>query len=104
MAVTLTATELAAELAISAAHAARLLPVVSLLVERHAPDAPASVQNEAAIRAGGWLAEQPAAAIRSESTGDISTSYAVNMPSALRASGGMALLSPWKVRRAGLTG
>ena len=102
MAVTLTATELAVELAVSMDRAARLLSVVSALVERYAPDAPAAIQNEAAIRAGGWLAEQPAAGIRSESTGDISTSYAVNMPSALRASGGMALLSPWKTRRAGL--
>ena len=102
MAVSLTAVELAAELAISAAHAARLLSVVSALVERYAPDAPVAVQNEAGIRAGGWLAEQPAAAIRSESTGDISTAYATALPSALRASGGMALLSPWKARRAGL--
>ena len=74
------------------------------LVERYAAGAPDPIKFEAVIRCAGWLAEQPAAAVRSESTGDISTSYAPTMQSALRHSGSMALLSPWKVRRAGTVG
>ena len=71
------------------------------LVNRFAPDAPDAISNEAVIRTAGWLAEQPSAAITSETEGDIRTSYAPSMLSALRHSGGMALLSPWKNRRAG---
>ena len=74
------------------------------LVERYAPDAPSPVKNEAVVRTAGWMAEQPAAAVRSESTGDVSTSFAPSMQSALRHSGSMALLSPFKIRRAGAVG
>ena len=72
------------------------------LVERYAPDAPDPVKRESVIRTAGWMAEQPAAAVRSESTGDISTAFAPSMQSALRHSGSMALLTGWKVRRAGV--
>ena len=99
---TLTASELEAALAINAALAARLHPVAVALVERFAPDAPEAVQDEAAIRCAGWLAESPAGAIRGEVTGDIRTSYdGARSMGALRHSGAMGILSPWKVRRAG---
>ena len=101
MAVNLTISTLQTELGIDSTTATRLLAVSTSLVERYAPTAPAAIQNEAAIRCCGWLNEQPHAAVRSESVGDISTDYSPNMQSALRHSGGMALLSPWKVRRAG---
>ncbi len=102
MAVTLTDAEIAAALAVNDALAARLRPVAVALVERFAPDAPDTVQNEAAIRCAGWLAESPAGAIRSETTGDVRTVFDVaRASSALRHSGAMGLLSPWKVRRAG---
>ena len=74
------------------------------LVENYAAGAPSPVKNEAVIRTGGYLAEQPGAAVRSESTGDVSTSFAATHVSALRHSGAMALLTGWKVRRAGLIG
>ena len=66
-------------------------------------DAPAdAIANEAAIRTTGWLAEQPSAAITSETEGDIRTSYAPSMHDPrCGIPGAMALLSPWKVRRAG---
>ena len=79
----------------------RLGSTGAALVERYAPEAPAPVKNEAVIRAAGWLASTPAAAIRSESTGDVSTSYAPTHMGALRHSGAMALLTTWKIRRAG---
>ena len=74
----------------------------SALVERYAPGAPAAIRDEATIRTAGYLAQQPSAAIRNEAQGDISTSYASSLTSALRHSGSMAILSPWKVRRAGV--
>ena len=102
MAVTLPSTALAQALAVNPALADRLLPVATALVERFAPAAPEAIANEAVIRVSGWLAEQPGAAIRSEKIGDIETAFAVANISALRHSGAMALLSPWKVRRAGV--
>ena len=89
------ATELHADTAM------RLLPVVAALVDRYAPGAPDAISNEAAVRCAGWLAEQPGASVRGETMGDISTSWAPTMHSALRHSGAMALLTAWKVRRAG---
>ena len=82
----------------------RLGETAAALVERYAPAAPDPIKCEAVIRCAGWLAEQPAAAVRSESIGDISTSFAPSMQSALRHSGSMALLSPWKIRRGGAIG
>ena len=82
----------------------RLGAAAATLVERYAPDAPIAIKNEATIRCAGWLAQQPAAAVRSESVGDIRTSFAPTHTSALRHSGAMALLSPWKMRRAGAIG
>ena len=104
MAVTLLAAELEEAIKAPADVAVRLLPVVTLLVERYAPDADGDVQNEAAIRCAGWLAEQPMAARMSGKVGDMEAAYATASVSALRHSGAMALLSPWKVRRGGAIG
>ena len=101
MAVTLTAVELAEALTTDQALAVRLHGVAVALVERYAPKAPEAVQNEAVIRAAGWLHEQPPAGVRIETIGDEAFEYAPAMVGALRHSGAMALLSPWKVRRAG---
>ena len=100
----LTAQGLAAELGVTQDRATELLGVVTALVNRYAPDAPEAVQDEAALRAAGYLNEQPGAAITSESTGDEATRYAAGNVSALRHSGAMALLSPWKARLAGVIG
>ena len=101
MAVTLTEAQLAEAVGVDSTMATRLLAVATELVNRFAPDAPDPVSNEATIRCAGWLAEQPSVAITSETEGDIRTSYAPTMQSALRHSGAMALLSPWKNRRGG---
>ena len=85
--------------------AARLLPVVTEMVNRFAPAAPDAISNEAAIRAAGYLAQQPADARQSESYNilgvQFETSHATGAVSPLRASGAMALLTSYKVRRAG---
>ena len=101
MAVTITIAELETALGMDTPTATRLLAVSTEVVNRFAPDAPDAISNEAVIRVSGWLFSQPSASIRSESQGDISTSYATGNLSALRHSGAMALLSLWKVRRAG---
>ena len=79
----------------------RLGSTAGVLVERYAPDAPQSSKNEAVIRTVGWLLEQPSAAVRSLKVGDVERAFATTAMSALRHSGGMALLSPFKIRRAG---
>ena len=104
MAVTLSTAELAEALAITQALADRLRSVAVALVEQYAPTAPEAIANEACVRAAGWLAEQPAAAVTSEATGDITTRYAINNMSALRHSGAAGLLTHWRVRRAGVIG
>ena len=101
MAVTLTAAELAEAVGADSVTAPRLLAVATALVTRYAPGAPDAVANEATIRFAGWLHGSPASGVRSESIGDISTAFSPAMTGGLRASGAMALLSPWKIRRAG---
>ena len=82
----------------------RLLPVASSLVEKWAPAAPDPISNEAVIRCAGWLRGQPPTSMRREVIGSYETEPAVSMTGALRHSGAMALLAPWKVRRAGFIG
>ena len=101
MAVTLTAADLAEAVGVDSVTATRLLAVATELVTRFAPDAPAAIANEACIRTSAWINEAPASGVRSESIGDISTTFSPMATGALRASGAMSLLSPWKIRRAG---
>ena len=71
----------------------RPLAAAVALVTRHAPDAPAAIQDEAMLRCFGWLfdsgsfggAERPA----------------VSSAGALVKSGAASLLKPWRVHRAG---
>ena len=69
-----------------AAVLARTLAAAAALVDRHAPAAPESIANEAAIRAAGWLF-------------DVAPHESARQWSALKHSGAAALLSPWRVRR-----
>ena len=97
MAVTLTATELAAALRLlgtdeETAQATRLLAYASLRVEKHAPAAPDVVMNEAVIRLAGYLFDQPFAPAGAR--------YA----NALRNSGAGSMLLPYRVHRAGSAG
>ena len=101
MAVTLTAEEVATATGAPEADAVRLLEVAAALVERFAPDAPEPVQDEAAVRVAGWLHGMPHSSIGSERAGELEVGYMRSHLSALRHSGAMALLSTWKVRRAG---
>ena len=104
MAVTIDAATLAAATGIDATDAERLLATASALVTKYGADAPDAIDNEAVIRVAGYLQSQPKAALRAESVGPIETQYAPSRQSALRHSGAMSLLSPFKVRRGGLVG
>ena len=92
-------TALAAAVGSSEAVACRLGPVVAALVDRFASGAPAVVKSEAVIRAAGWLhSNRPG--LRKVGVSNIDIEFEGGQ-SALRHSGAMALLSPFKVRRAG---
>ena len=92
-------TALATACGCSEAVAGRLGPVVAELVERYASGAPGPVKDEAVIRTAGWLnASRPA--LRKIGVSSVDIEYSGGQ-SALRHGGGMALLSPWKIRRAG---
>ena len=95
-----------------------MLEVASALVIAYAPNAPDKVQNEAVIRTVGWLLETPRGSIRSRTerrdvegaiedpgrrtSNETRVQYATSEKGALRHSGAMSLLSPWKQRRAGV--
>ena len=88
------------------ADVARLGPVAAALVEEYSPGAPQPIRDEAVIRCSGWLYEStPGLADSKLSAGpvEVSRTFAPGY-SALRHSGAMALLSRWKVRRAGRIG
>ena len=93
MAVTLTADELRTALRLGStseetAQATRLVAYATEAVQKHAPDAPDSVHNEAAIRLTGYLYDQPTAP-----TG-------AGHANALRNSGAAAMLLAYRVHRA----
>ena len=109
MAITLTSAALATAIKKPLEVAERLLPVASDPGEtRYGPNAPTdAIQNEAVIRTSGWLVNQPASACSRDQVGlpdkGIAQVFAFRPSTwrALRGSGAMSLLSPWKVRRAG---
>ncbi len=77
--------------------------VAVALIEKYAPLAPSEVQDEGAIRICGYLFDR-SAALQDRRQGDADMTQAPGQISALRHSGAMALLSPWKKRRAGVVG
>ena len=85
---------------------ARLGAVAAALTEEYSPGAPQPIRDEAVIRTAGWLHEsKPGLADSKMSAGplDIARTFSPGL-SALRHSGSMALLSRWKIRRAGRIG
>ena len=104
--VTITARELAEQLELDPENeeelrvATRLREVAGLLAEQYAPSAPTSMKNEAVIRHASYMHQtQPMLGLRR--LGIIDTEPVVNHAAAFRLCGSAALLSPWKVRRAG---
>ena len=79
-------------------HLERIVEVAAHIVCRFAPGAPAIVQREAVWRCASWMLHSTKGSITSVTTGPRETSYGIGQLSALRHSGAMAILSPWKVR------
>ncbi|MDE2652552.1 MAG: hypothetical protein OXI71_01940 [Gemmatimonadota bacterium] len=105
MAVTINADALGTAIGADATTAARLLRVASEIVTRYAPDAPDAIQDEAVIRVAGWLRDSPSAGILQRRVGE--REYALHRPtltSALRSSGAMSLLRPYRSVGAGVCG
>ena len=83
------------------AHVRRATETATHLCCRFAPDAPTVVLQEAIWRCASWQIHATRGSISRSESGPRSTEYAVGQTGALRHSGAMSLLSPWKVRRAG---
>lgn len=82
----------------------RTARTVSARIERYAQDAPQDVKDEALIRAVGWLLQSgKTGEVVAEGVGDKSQSYDPRVAQGwFRHSSAMSLLSPWRVRNAGL--
>ena len=102
MAVTRTLVQLAADLRIGDGDAeptgpalvllTRIAATATAMVTKYAPNAPDAIHNEAFVRLAGWLFDADPSGANPGG------------PVAMRASGAASLLSPYKVRRAGLIG
>lgn len=101
MAITLDAPTLATILNIDAALATRLLAVSSAMILAYCETCPDAIHNEATIRTAAYLRETPGGAIQRLETASIEIEFQKpTVRSPLRLSGAMALLSPFKIRRA----
>ena len=77
----------------------------SALVEAYAPNAPQSVKDEAVIRSGGYLSGSDFGTVIKESgLPGHEAEYVTNHSSMFRNSGAAALLTRWRIRRAGAIG
>ena len=70
-------------------------------VTRYAPGAPEAVANEAAVRFASHLYQTRTLQPFEVSLRDLTVTPPASTAAAFRASGAAALLSPWRVRRAG---
>lgn len=70
-------------------------------VNRYAPAAPEAIANEAAIRFASHLYQTRTLQPFEVSLRDLTVTPPASTAAAFRASGAAALLSPWRVRRAG---
>ena len=80
----------------------RLHAAAKARVERHAPNAPEDVANEAVVLMAGWL-WQAGAPSRSVFPAD-GEGRVINVSQAFRHSGAAGLLSSWRVQRAAPSG
>ena len=78
--------------------------VASAMVEREAPGAPDAIKDEATIRLSGYLFSAYWGDRQKSSLGPMSTEYVTNHAPMFRNCGAKGLLSPWKVRHAGVIG
>ena len=99
--VTYTAVELAAELGADTATAERLFAVAVNEVESYAPKAPAPNKTESLIRFAAYLRDADPGTQQSQTFGPKSIDFVTNHAAMFRNCGAAALLTRYKVRRAG---
>ena len=104
MAVTITAAELASASGLDTATATRLLPVATQLVTDYAAGAPDVLANEAAIRFVGYMARSGGGVITSKNVGPVSVTFQSSDAAMFRNCGAAALLTRYRIRRAGAIG
>ena len=84
---------------------AELGEAAAAVIEEYAPGAPQAVKDEAAIRYVGYIAQAPPGSIQKIGLPDIDVEFRQAPPaSAFQLSGARALLTRWKIRRAGAIG
>ena len=101
MAVTITAAQVVTATGLTAAVAARLVPVATELVQHFAVDAPVALQDEAVIRICAYMSGSQG----TTSLSSLSVSQSLDMKfrgpgSALRLSGAESILAAYRERRA----
>ena len=75
------------------------------VIEEYSPSAPGSVKDEALIRYAGYLQQAPPGSIQKIDVGGLEIEYRQAPPaSSFQLSGAGALLTRWKIRRAGAIG
>ena len=99
--VTLTAQQIADETTATLERAERVLPVAVEAINRYAPQAPTAIKNEATMRLCGYILGSDYGVVTTEAIGPRSVTYPLDHAAFFRRSGAKALLSPYKVRRAG---
>ena len=102
--VTITAAALAEEWSCTPERAGRVRSAAARAVLDYAPAAPTEMLNEAVVRFGGYLVGSDYGGVRQEVVGPRSVEYVVNHAAAFRNSGAAALLTRYRVRRAGSIG
>ena len=84
--------------------AQRVGAAASAMIEQYAPNAPQELKDEAVIRFAGYLAHGDFGTVAKEEIGPRSMEHVTNHAAMFRNSGAAALLSRWRVRRAGKIG
>ena len=84
--------------------AAELGAVAAELVQQYAPRAPQALRDEAVIRFAGYLAQSDFGSIAKDAIGPLNREYPTNHAAMFRNCGAAALLTRWRVRRAGVVG
>ena len=109
MAVTISAEDLAAQLPSTVENpslfATRILNFAPTLLEKHAPDAPEAMHNEATIRLGSYMADRGSLSVAMISDQPVPAGVVLNQFSnAFRYSGAQSLLLPWIEHGLGIVG
>ena len=90
-------------LGVEESRANQLIQVAQELTEQYSPDAPTAIKSEAILRISGYLNDrEPGHSRHRTRIGDYETETVYTGGGVLLASGAASLLSPWKVRRAGV--